>query len=79
MLLRERLGSGLKPIICAEVDSFGSLNYALSIGDGALIGAGSTILGNIRLGKGVKIGAGSVVLTPIPDYETAVGVRPEED
>eukprot|EP00240_Pyramimonas_obovata_P004384 CAMPEP_0118936172 /NCGR_PEP_ID=MMETSP1169-20130426/16951_1 /TAXON_ID=36882 /ORGANISM="Pyramimonas obovata, Strain CCMP722" /LENGTH=375 /DNA_ID=CAMNT_0006879321 /DNA_START=315 /DNA_END=1442 /DNA_ORIENTATION=+ len=44
------------------------------IGDGALIGAGSTILGNIRIGNGVKIGAGSVVLTPIPDYETAVGV-----
>lgn len=44
------------------------------IGDGCLIGAGSTILGNVRIGVGVKIGAGSVVLNSIPDYQTAVGV-----
>ncbi|CAH9117792.1 unnamed protein product [Cuscuta epithymum] len=27
------------------------------IGDGVLIGAGATILGNVRIGEGAKIGA----------------------
>jgi len=43
------------------------------IGDGVLIGAGATILGNIRIGEGAKIGAGSVVLIEVPSYTTAVG------
>jgi hypothetical protein len=38
-----------------------------------LIGAGSSILGNIRIGDGAKIGAGSVVLKSIPPGATAVG------
>eukprot|EP00899_Mesostigma_viride_P008594 jgi/Mesvir1/17736/Mv05593-RA.1 len=44
------------------------------IGNGVLIGAGSTILGNVKVGDGAKIGAGSVVITDIPPYCTAVGV-----
>ncbi|KAI4380371.1 hypothetical protein MLD38_006569 [Melastoma candidum] len=43
------------------------------IGDGVLIGAGATILGNVRIGEGAKIGAGSVVLNDIPPRTTAVG------
>eukprot|EP00252_Welwitschia_mirabilis_P008821 TRINITY_DN21014_c0_g1_i1.p1 TRINITY_DN21014_c0_g1~~TRINITY_DN21014_c0_g1_i1.p1 ORF type:complete len:350 (+),score=21.87 TRINITY_DN21014_c0_g1_i1:339-1388(+) len=43
------------------------------IGDGVLIGAGATILGNIKIGEGAKIGAGSVVLIDVPKYTTAVG------
>lgn len=43
------------------------------IGDGVLIGAGATILGNIKIGEGAKIGAGSVVLRDIPPRTTAVG------
>lgn len=43
------------------------------IGDGVLIGAGATILGNIRIGEGAKIGAGSVVLIEVPARTTAVG------
>lgn len=43
------------------------------IGQNVLIGAGASILGNIRVGNGCKIGAGSVVLRPIPDGATAVG------
>lgn len=43
------------------------------IGDGVLIGAGATILGNIRIGEGAKIGAGSVVLIEVPSCTTAVG------
>lgn len=44
------------------------------IRQGALLGAGSKVLGNIELGEGVKIGSGSVVLDNIPARQTAVGV-----
>nr|AAL66292.1 serine acetyltransferase [Glycine max] len=43
------------------------------IGDGVLIGAGATILGNIKIGEGAKVGAGSVVLIDVPPRTTAVG------
>lgn len=43
------------------------------IGNDVLIGAGSSILGNIKIGNGAKIGAGSIVLKPIPHGATAVG------
>ncbi|KAK1354867.1 Serine O-acetyltransferase [Heracleum sosnowskyi] len=43
------------------------------IGDGVLIGAGATILGNVMIGEGAKIGAGSVVLINVPPRTTAVG------
>lgn len=45
-----------------------------TIGDGVLIGAGATILGNVSIGDGVQIGACSLVLEDIPDYATVVGV-----
>ena len=43
------------------------------VGEHVLIGAGTSILGNIRVGDRSKIGAGSVVLKPIPSGATAVG------
>ncbi|KAL3614688.1 Diamine acetyltransferase 1 [Castilleja foliolosa] len=43
------------------------------IGDGVLIGAGTCVLGNVRVEDGAKIGAGSVVLKPVPARTTAVG------
>lgn len=43
------------------------------VGDGVLIGAGATILGNVNIGEGAKIGAGSVVLIDVPPWTTAVG------
>ncbi|CAN6479018.1 unnamed protein product [Victoria cruziana] len=43
------------------------------IADGVLIGAGTHVLGNVRVGSGAKIGAGSVVLKEIPARTTAVG------
>lgn len=43
------------------------------VGDNVLIGAGTSILGNIHIGNGAKIGAGSVVLRAIPPGATAVG------
>jgi len=43
------------------------------VGRDVLIGAGTSVLGNISIGDGAKIGAGSVVLQPIPHGATAVG------
>ncbi|XP_042007826.1 serine acetyltransferase 1, chloroplastic-like [Salvia splendens] len=43
------------------------------IGDGVLIGAGTCVLGNVRIEEGAKIGAGSVVLKQVPARSTAVG------
>jgi len=43
------------------------------VGANVLIGAGASILGNIKIGNGAKIGAGSVVLQSIPHGATAVG------
>ena len=44
------------------------------IGSGVLIGAGASLLGNIKVGDGSKIGAGSVVLSDVPVKHVAVGV-----
>jgi len=43
------------------------------VGDGVLIGAGASVLGNVRIGAGAKIGAGAVVLRDVPEGTTAVG------
>lgn len=42
--------------------------------DGAFIGAGAQVLGNIEIGAGAKIGAGSVVLDAVPRGRTVVGL-----
>lgn len=44
-----------------------------TIMDGATIGAGAQILGNIIIGRNARIGAGSIVLDAIPDECVAVG------
>lgn len=44
------------------------------IGDGVLLGAGSTILGNVRVGSRSLVGACSLVLEDIPPNCVAVGV-----
>ena len=44
------------------------------IGNGVLIGAGATVLGNIRIGDCSRIGAGSVVLKEVPPRVTVAGV-----
>lgn len=44
------------------------------IGDGVLIGAGATILGDVRVGDGAQIGACSLVLEDVPSHATVVGV-----
>ncbi|GMI38877.1 hypothetical protein TeGR_g3057 [Tetraparma gracilis] len=44
------------------------------VGEGCLIGAGSSILGNVRIGNRVQIGAGSLVLEDVDDNAVVVGV-----
>ncbi len=44
------------------------------IGDGVLIGAGSKVLGNIKVGTNAKIASGSVVLEEVPAGCTVAGV-----
>ncbi len=44
------------------------------IGDGVMIGANASVLGNIRVGECAKIGAGSVVVADVPAFSTVVGV-----
>jgi len=43
------------------------------LGNDILVGAGASIIGNIRIGDGCKIGASSVVLKPLPAGVTAIG------
>lgn len=45
-----------------------------TVEEGAFIGAGAKILGNIVVGRNAKVGAGSVVLRDIPQDSTVVGV-----
>ncbi|MFN3229596.1 MAG: serine O-acetyltransferase, partial [Asticcacaulis sp.] len=44
------------------------------IGEGVLLSAHATVLGNIEVGAYAKIAAGSVVLKPVPPHCTAAGV-----
>mmetsp|Transcript_9575 Transcript_9575/g.41302 ORF Transcript_9575/g.41302 Transcript_9575/m.41302 type:complete len:298 (-) Transcript_9575:1335-2228(-) len=42
------------------------------IGDGVLIGAGATLVGDIDVGEGAQVGAGTMVYSDIPSHVTAV-------
>eukprot|EP00238_Polyblepharides_amylifera_P005857 CAMPEP_0196594018 /NCGR_PEP_ID=MMETSP1081-20130531/77151_1 /TAXON_ID=36882 /ORGANISM="Pyramimonas amylifera, Strain CCMP720" /LENGTH=405 /DNA_ID=CAMNT_0041918163 /DNA_START=366 /DNA_END=1583 /DNA_ORIENTATION=+ len=48
------------------------------IGEGVLIGASSTILGNIKIGKGSMIASGSLVLKPVRPYTMVAGSPAKE-
>ena len=43
-------------------------------GDGVLLGAGATILGNVNVGRGSLVGACSLVLEDVGANSVAVGV-----
>ncbi|KAI5055245.1 hypothetical protein GOP47_0030390 [Adiantum capillus-veneris] len=43
------------------------------IGEGVLIGAGATILGNISVGRGAMVAAGSLVLKDVPPHSMVAG------
>jgi serine O-acetyltransferase len=44
------------------------------IGNGVLLGAGSKVLGNIRIGDEARVGSGSVVLSDVPPRCSVAGV-----
>ena len=50
-----------------EVDAYPSID------DGAVIYAGATLLGPIRIGRNAVVAAHSVVLSDVPDFATVVG------
>lgn len=43
--------------------------------DGAIIGAGALVLGNVTIGKGANIGAGAIVLNDVPAGRVVVGTK----
>ena len=45
-----------------------------TIKQGAVLGAGAKVLGNIVVGEYAKIGANSVVVKEVPDCSTAIGI-----
>lgn len=62
-----------------EIDDFchiapqATLCGNVRVGEGTMIGAGTTIIPGISIGKWCTIGAGSVVINDIPDHATVVG------
>ena len=44
------------------------------VGDGVLLGAGASVLGNIQIGNGCQVGAGTLVISDLPPHCVAVGV-----
>ncbi len=49
---------------------------APQIGDGCLIGANASLVGDIRVGRFAKIGAGAVVFADVPEGATVVAQPP---
>lgn len=57
-----------------EIIARNPLTYEqIQVGQGAWIGAGSTILQGVSIGKGAVVGAGSVVTRDVPDFAIAMG------
>ena len=52
----------------------GRTSVGISVGDGAWLGAGATVLDGVDVGRHAVIGAGAVVRASVPDRSTAVGV-----
>ena len=44
------------------------------VGNGVLLGAGASVIGNVKIGDGCQVGAGTLVITDLPDHSVAVGV-----
>ena len=44
------------------------------IGDGVLLGAGATVLGNIKIGHCSRVASGSMVIKPVGNNVTVAGV-----
>lgn len=50
-----------------------TLTGAVHIGEGAMLGAGSTVIPGLRIGEWSVVGAGSTVIRNVADYSMAVG------
>lgn len=50
----------------------GKKNRHPKLGEGVLVGAHASILGNVSVGRDSRVGCGSVVMTDIPEDSTAV-------
>lgn len=66
------------PCVCFTNDRYPSSKYygkfeKTIVGDGASIGAGSTIRCGITIGQAARIGAGSVVVKDVPDGALVFG------
>lgn len=61
-------------VIYQNVTIAGTPDGAPIIGKNCLIGAGSVIIGNVKIGDNVKIGANAVINKNIPSNCTVVGV-----
>lgn len=44
------------------------------VGNGVLLGAGATVLGNVQIGDGCQVGAGTLVISDLDPHSVAVGV-----
>ena len=44
------------------------------VGNGVLLGAGASVLGNVNIGDGCQVGAGTLVISDLPAHSVAVGV-----
>ncbi|WP_289054506.1 acetyltransferase [Carboxylicivirga marina] len=55
--------------ICPQTTLCGNV----SIGKGAMVGAGTIVIPGIKIGKWAIIGAGSVIIRDVPDYAVVVG------
>lgn len=68
-----RLGSDvvLRQGVCVGARKNGGRSPA--IGDGASLGAGSMVLGDIKVGDNAQVGAGALVLADVPAGRAAVG------
>jgi len=57
-----------------ELDMHFDFRLRPNIGDNVVLGAGSKILGAIRIGDNVTVGANSVVVDSVEDESTVVGI-----
>lgn len=44
------------------------------VGNGVLLGAGVSVLGNVKIGEGCQVGAGTLVISDLAPHSVAVGV-----
>lgn len=71
-------GMCLRPPVAPQDVTLGgtgkeSGNRHPKIADNVLIGASSTVLGNIPVGEGALVAPGSLVLKPVPPYAMVAG------